>query len=237
MNELKNLSECHKIQGSFLISLVHFFGLQFAKDKEEEEEARRAKRLASLVHEECQTDLLPGGSSTPDPRKRPRELTESPEDIGTKKPEKRPKAVIITPEEGVRYPEILKNLKSRVNPEELGVKIGGIRDTRTEDLLFEVKCAAEDRGRLYSAFSGIVGESGLFRYLVPTAEVVILDIKPTAETEEVTKVVRSRLQEETSARIKVCMIKKPFRGTRKPYVLIEQERALELLKAAHIKIA
>ena len=71
------------------ISLQYFLGLQVAKDKEKEGEARRAKRLASLVHEESQTDLKPGGSSTPDSRKRPRELTESPEDHVNKKPEEK----------------------------------------------------------------------------------------------------------------------------------------------------
>ena len=69
----------------------------------------------------------------------------------SKKPEQpkraRSEAVIIKPLEGVSYVAILKNQKSRVNPEELGVKIEGIRETRTKDLLVEVKCAAEDRGK------------------------------------------------------------------------------------------
>ena len=106
-----------------------------------------------------------------------------------KKPE-RPKrdhseSVIIKPLKGVSYAEILKNLKSRVNPEELGVKIGGIRETRTKDLLVEVKCAAEDRGRLDTAFRDVVGESGSVRHLVPTVEVEIMDIDPTIEEEVV----------------------------------------------------
>ena len=42
----------------------------------------------------------------------------------------RSKAVLIKSLEGVSYAAILKNLKSRVNPEELGVKIGGIREIR-----------------------------------------------------------------------------------------------------------
>ena len=53
--------------------------------------------------------------------------------------------------EGVSYAAILKSLKSRVNPEEVGVKIGGNRETRTKDLMVEIKCAAEDRGSLDSA--------------------------------------------------------------------------------------
>ena len=83
--------------------------------------------------------------------KQPQEWVEGPlrEDLRKKKPKtatrerERPKrarseAVLVKPSEGVSYAAILKNLKSRVNPEELGIKIGGIRDTRTKDLLVEV---------------------------------------------------------------------------------------------------
>ena len=89
---------------------------------------------------------------------------------------------------------LLKNLKSRVNPTELGVRIGGIRETRAKDLLVEVKCAAENRGRLDSAFRGVVGGSGSIRHLVPTVEVEILDVDPTVE-EEVAEAVLSYLRD------------------------------------------
>ena len=145
-------------------------------------------------------------------------------------------AVIIKPVEGVSYAAILKNLKSRVNPEELGVKVGGIRETRTKDLLVEIKCAAGDRGKLDSAFRDAVGESGSVRHLVPMVEVEILDVDPTVEEEEVTKAVRSCLWEEPSACVKVSLTRKPFRGTRKAFVRLEEASALTLLKATHIKI-
>ena len=98
-------------------------------------------------------------------------------------------AVSIKPSDGVSYAESLKSLKSRVNPEELGFKIGGIRETRTKDLLVKVKCAAENRGRLDPAFRDVVEESGSVYHLVPTVEVVILDIDPTAEAEDMTEAV------------------------------------------------
>ena len=62
-----------------------------------------------------------------------------------------PEAVLMEPSEGVSYAATLQNLKSYVNPEELGVIIGGIRESRTKDLLVEVKCAVRDRGWLDSA--------------------------------------------------------------------------------------
>ena len=149
--------------------------------------------------------------STSDSRKRQREPTISQEVTATKKPEEKRKkpskqpeeweevpmkkgppkkrinkprseAVLIKPSEGVSYAPILKNLKSRVSPEALGIKIGGIPETRMKDLLVEVNCAAEDRGRLDSAFRDVVGESGSVRHLVPAVKLEIVDINPTAET-------------------------------------------------------
>ena len=95
----------------------------------------------------------------------------------------------MKPSEGVSYATILKNLKSRVNPEELGITIGGIRETRTKDLLVEIKCDAKDRVRLDSAFCEVIGETRFVRHLVPTGEVDILDIDPTTEAEEIAKAV------------------------------------------------
>ena len=138
--------------------------------------------------------------------------------------------------EGVSYAAILKNQKSRVNPEELGFKIGGIRETRTKDLLVEVKCAAEDRGRLNSAFRDVVGESGSVHHLVPTIEVEIMDIDPTVEEEEVAKAVRSCIQEDPSSGVKVSLSRKPFRSTKKAFLRLEEAPAQTLLKANHIKI-
>ena len=71
--EIQKLRASNEKHRSYLISLEYFLGLQVAKDKEKEEAARRARKLASLVHEECQSDLQPGGSFTPEPRKRSRE--------------------------------------------------------------------------------------------------------------------------------------------------------------------
>ena len=148
----------------------------------------------------------------------------------------RSEAVIMKPVERVSYAAILKNLKSRVNPEELGVKVGGIRETRTKDLLVEIKCAAADRGKLDSAFRDAVGESGSVLHLVPMVEVEILDVDPTVEEEEVAKAVRSCLREEPSACVKVSLTRKPFKGTRKAFVRLEVASALTLPKATYIKI-
>ena len=88
-----------------------------------------------------------------------------------------------------------------------------------------MKCAAKDRGRLDSAFRDVVEETGSVRHLVFRVEEEILDIELTEESEEVTEAVRNCLQEETSSEVKVFMTKRPFRGTRKAYLLLEETRA------------
>ena len=114
--------------------------------------------------------------------------------------------------------------------------IGGIRETRTKDLLVDVKCAMKDRGRLDSAFRYVVGETGSVRHLVPTVEVKILGIDPTRKAKEVAEAVQSCLKEETASEVKVSVTKKPFRGTRKAFVRLEEARALKLLKMTYINI-
>ena len=57
-------------------------------------------------------------------------------------------AVLIKPAEGVSYAAILKDLKKYVKHDELGVKVYGIRKTRSNDLLVELKCSKEGRGWL-----------------------------------------------------------------------------------------
>ena len=63
-----------------------------------------------------------------------------------------------------------------------------------------------------------------------------MDIDPTAEIIEVEKAVRSCLHEESISEVKVSMTKRPFRGTRKAFINLEEARALRLMKATHIKI-
>ena len=50
------------------------------------------------------------------------------------------------------YASILRELKKRVNPDELGATVQGIREARSKDLLVELKCSTKSRGRLDTAF-------------------------------------------------------------------------------------
>ena len=58
---------------------------------------------------------------------------------------------------GLRQPyNVLEDLKKRVKPEKLDVSLQGMRETRSNVLLVELKCSAENRERLSSVFSEVL---------------------------------------------------------------------------------
>ena len=107
----------------------------------------------------------------------------------SKTPEKprraRPETVLIKPAEGMSYASILRELKKRVNPNELGATVQGIRETRSKDLLVELTCSTKSRGRLDTAFKEAVGARGTVCHLIPRIEVEIAELEPTIGAEDV----------------------------------------------------
>ena len=144
--------------------------------------------------------------------------------------------MLIKPTERVSYAAILKDLKKRVKPDEMGITGQGIRETRSKDILEELECSKKDRGRLGTAFKEAIGASGSVHHLIPRIEVEIVDLEPTIEVKDVEDAVRSLFDKEPELELRVSLSKTPYRGNRKAYVLLEEARALKLLKATHIKI-
>ena len=148
----------------------------------------------------------------------------------------RPEAVLIKPVEGMRYATILRELKKRVNPDELGATVQVIREMRSKDLLVELKCSTKSRGRLDTFFKEVIGARGTVQHLIPRIEVEITDLEPTIEAKDVEDAVKSFVDQKPELELRVSLIKTPYRGNQKVYVLLEEARALKLPKGAHIKI-
>ena len=154
-----------------------------------------------------------------------------------KTPEKprraRPEAVLIKPAEGMRYASILRELKKRVNPDELGATVQGMRETRSKDLLVELTCSTKSRGRLDTAFKEAVRARGTVRHFIPRIEVEIADLDPTTEAEDVEDAVRGFFDKEAELELRMSLSKTPYTGNQKAYVLLEEARAQKLLWAPH----
>ena len=147
-----------------------------------------------------------------------------------------PEAVLIKPAEGMSYASILRGLKKRVNPDELGTTVQGIRETRSKELIVELKCSKNDRERLDTAFKEVFGASGTMPHLIPWIEVEIADLDPSIEAGDVEEAVRGFFEQDSEMEFRVALTKIPYRRNKKPYVLLQQARTLKLLRAAHIKI-
>ena len=88
------------------------------------------------------------------------------------------------------YAVILRDLKKRVKPDEMGVTVQGIRETRSKDLQMKLKCSKEGRGWLDTAFREAIGASGIVRHLILRIEVEIADLKPRIIAEDVEEAIR-----------------------------------------------
>ena len=124
---------------------------------------------------------------------------------------------------------ILRELKERVNPDELGATARGIRETRSKDLLVQLKYSKRDKGRLDTAFKEEIGA-------IPRIEFKVADLEPRVEAEDVEEAIRGFFQHKPEMYLRVSLTKTPYRGKKKAYVLLEEARALKFLKVAHIKI-
>ena len=116
----------------------------------------------------------------------------------------RPEVVLVNSTEEVSYAAILKVPKKRVQSDELGLTVQGIRQMRSMDLLVELKCFKEGRGRLDTT------------------------LKPSIEDEDVEAAVRGFFDHGTELELKVSLTKRPYRGNRKAYVLLDKARAMKL---------
>ena len=96
--------------------------------------------------------------------------------------------------------------------------------------MVEIKWAAEDRGRLNSAFQGVVGDGGSIGHLIPRIELEIRNIDPTTEDVEVEEAISNFLGEEMAMKMKVSLTRRLCRETRKAYVTLEKAQAFRLSK-------
>ena len=93
--------------------------------------------------------------------------------------------MLIKPAEGIGYASILRDLKKRVNSDELGATVQGIRETRSKDLLVVLRCSKEGRDQLDATFKEVIGDNGTDRHLIPRVEVEIEDLESSIAGEDV----------------------------------------------------
>ena len=86
----------------------------------------------------------------------------------------------------------------------------------------ELKCSRKSRGGLDTAFKETVGSRGTVRHLIPRIEVEIFDLDPSIGAGDVEEAVRGFFEQESEIELTFSLTKRPYRGNRKVFVLLEE---------------
>ena len=155
---------------------------------------------------------------------------------GRKKARKRPEAVLITLAGGMKYADVVKDIRMKVKPEEIGVEVRAVKETRAGNVLLELGSTSGNQSKFGEALQTAIGKTGDVRHLVPKGQVVIRDLDAATDEEEVKAALKVFSGAETGGYLKINMTKKTRWGTLTAFVETEEPFAAKLVEAEHIKI-
>lgn len=136
--------------------------------------------------------------------------------------------------EGKSYSDILKVIKTQINPTQHGAKISGVRKTRTGDVLVELKEQKDKQGTLAQEIRKTLGEQVKVQDLVPKRIIQIRDLDCLTTEEEVREAIKTK---EKDAEIsKITISASNGREQRAAYVEIDEKTALKLIRASKLHI-
>ncbi|XP_065354607.1 uncharacterized protein LOC135949073 [Calliphora vicina] len=107
-----------------------------------------------------------------------------------KKPKKRPDAVVIKPRDGHSYADVLKNLKTKVNPEETEVAIQSVRKTKSGSILL-VMGQGGRKDEFREAIMSTLKEEATVQDMKSKATIEIQDHDSLTTEEEVLKAIQN----------------------------------------------
>lgn len=137
------------------------------------------------------------------------------------------------------YAEVLRSLKTEVNPATYGVKIRGIRRTRNGELLMELEKGSGKTRELRNALANVLSEKATVRVMSQSVTVEICDLdEATEEAEVVDAILACTKDSEVCEReaIKIRAIRKSYGETQRAIITLPAKIADQLLHLGRIKI-
>lgn len=150
-------------------------------------------------------------------------------------PKIRRTAIAIAPGEGKSYAQVLRSIKEKITPEDVGAEIKAIRQTRKGHVLLELGNKDCDPSKLSSALVTALGDAGVVRSLVPKTTVEIRDLDCLTERDDVEEALKRDLQDIGEATISLTATN--ARGQRTAIVEMGDKEAAKLIKQGKIKIS
>lgn len=152
-----------------------------------------------------------------------------------KAPRRKRDAILIKPEAGKTYAEILGQIKAKVKPDELNTEVKFVRKTRDGGVLVVVGKSDDEMKALQEAIQSAVGQTGTVKGKVSRTILEIRDIDGLTTTEEVANAIRKETSC-TEEEAKVRLFDPNAREQRVALVEMDQTRAAALLKKGKIRI-
>ena len=127
-------------------------------------------------------------------------------------------------------------MKQKASAEEVGSKVGHIRETKKGDLLIELQKGANSE-EVSGAIRGAVGDQLLVRPLLPTVTMELRELEDGTTIQEVQEAVGASLGEVNPAQIEVKSLRKGPRGTQVALVLAPRAIAsAKILKPGKVRV-
>lgn len=146
----------------------------------------------------------------------------------------RRRAITIKPGESKSYAQVLREIKDKIVPEDVGAEIKAIRQTREGHVLLELGNRTEDPERLRNALATALGDTGLVKTLATRKTLEIRDLDCLTEKKDVEEALRRDLQDTGEMKVNLTAINP--REQRAAIVELEDRLAAKLLKQARIRI-
>lgn len=144
-------------------------------------------------------------------------------------------AVVIAPGPGKTYADILKEIRSKVKPEDTETDVRSIRQTRAGHVLLELASNTKGREAFSQNLRSAIGEAGSVRNLVSRVTLEIRDLDSLTEVKDVEEALKRELGDACSE-AKVFVNSENSRGQKIAVVELEQHGADSLLATSKIKI-
>lgn len=153
--------------------------------------------------------------------------------VRTRKP--KTDAFIIKPTDGHSYAEVLKNLRSKLNPEKAEVNIKTIRRTKDGSLLLQLAKGEKIKDTFSEAIKSTLQDTAELREVKPKTTIELRDLDSFTTSEEVMDAIKSVLKN-PSADCKVHVGASNSREQKRATITLSNEDASALLKEERIKI-
>lgn len=135
------------------------------------------------------------------------------------------------------YAEILKNMKTKIDPEEVGVNIKYIRRTREGDLLVELAKGEGQAKKLENAIKNSLGDDLQVKTLSEKHLLEIKDMEESTTAEDIIKGLTTVVGVSEREHIKVHNIRVSYSGTKQAIVQISARAAAIINKKERVKIS